>query len=428
VTPASAAAVAAPATRRSDALAFGLAVLIVLTYSQGWVAPLSGYRNDPAAGGLIRALYYPAYLAGFLLLVGGPGASARAVLRAPLLIALVGLAAASTVWSVDPSATSRRVVALTFTSLGGVALAARFDWPRLASVFATAFAALAGVSLLLGLLVPDMGRMTELFVGAWRGVWFEKNSFGGNMAVGFVVFVAAAVLVPERRRLWAGCAGLALLLVLLSTSKTSLLGLLLGGAAVAFVALMKRGPATAVVTVWLAVASIAGLAAVVVFASDAVFALLGKDATLTGRTEIWTAVTRRVHERPRLGWGYGAIWDSKDVWNPYARITREAGFPAHHAHSSWVEMALGLGVTGLSLWALWWLEAWGRALAGVVANRGAWLAAPFLLVHTLTSLTESVTLTWNDLRWVMFVAVAVKLALGEAGDQPAAARASSARP
>jgi O-antigen ligase len=313
-----------------------------------------------------------------------------------------------------------------------VALAARFDWARLAGVFATAFAVLAGASLLLGLLVPDLGRMTELFVGAWRGVWFEKNAFGGNMALGFVVFAGAAVLDAPRRRLWAGFAALAVLLVLLSTSKTSLLSVLVGAAALAFVALVRRGPVTAVVTIWSGVAGLALIAGVLAFASDAVFAALGKDATLTGRTEIWAAALRRIHERPWFGWGYGAIWDSKDIWNPYARITREAGFPAHHAHSSWVEMALNLGLTGAVLWGLWCLETWVRALVGLFSGRAAWFAAPFLLVYTLTSLTESITLIWNDLRWVMFVAVAVKLALGERRDAAQAAavsaRANSARP
>jgi O-antigen ligase len=399
----------------------------VLTYSQGWVSPLTGARTEPSASGLIRALYYPAYFAGLVLLVGDWRSTLRAVLCSPLLVALVGLAAASVFWSADPSATSRRVVALAFTSFGGVALAARFDWARLAGVFATAFAVLAGASLLLGLLVPDLGRMTELFVGAWRGVWFEKNAFGGNMALAFTVFGAAAVLNPERRRLWSGFAALAVLLVLLSTSKTSLLSLGLGAVALAFVGLVKRGPATAVVTVWSGVTVLALVAGVLAFASDAVFAALGKDATLTGRTEIWSAVGRRIEERPWFGWGYGSIWDSKDIWNPYAKITHDAGFPAHHAHSSWVEMALNLGLTGAVLWGLWCLEAWGRALLGTPSRRGAWFAVPFLLVYSFTSLTESITLIWNDLRWVMFVAVAVKLSLGERFDQPPA-RVSSARP
>ena len=39
----------------------------------------------------------------------------------------------------------------------------------------------------------------------------------------------------------------------------------------------------------------------------------------------------------------------------------------------------------------------------------ALLALPFVLVYGLVTLTESIAVVYNDFRWVMFVAVAVKL-------------------
>jgi hypothetical protein len=45
---------------------------------------------------------------------------------------------------------------------------------------------------------------------------------------------------------------------------------------------------------------------------------------------------------------------------------------------------------------------------------------PFIAVYSLISLTESITLIWNDIRWVLFVAFAVKLAIGDR-DEPAEA-------
>ena len=39
--------------------------------------------------------------------------------------------------------------------------------------------------------------------------------------------------------------------------------------------------------------------------------LLGKDATLTGRTKIWDAIWRQIQERPWTGYGYSAVWDDK---------------------------------------------------------------------------------------------------------------------
>ena len=49
------------------------------------------------------------------------------------------------------------------------------------------------------------------------------------------------------------------------------------------------------------------------------------------------------------------------------------------------------------------------AVVSVFRHAGAYLAVPYLLVYGLTSLTESVAVNYNDFRWVIFVALAVKL-------------------
>jgi O-antigen ligase len=419
-------------TTRAERWAFVLGVLIVLTFSQAAVAPLTNENPDPESSGLIRALYLPAYGGSLVLAVWAWRRALLALLRAPLLIVLVTLAASSVLWSVDPDATVRRSVALAFTCLGGVVLAARFSWARLSEVLACAFGLLALGSLAAGLFVPSIGRMTDLFPGAWRGLWLEKNVLGQEMTLGFCVSIAAAALNPHRRKLWGGAAALCVLLVLLSTSKTSLAGLMLASGAFGFIWLARRGPAASVAALWLAVVALIGLGAVALFDPDLVFALFGKDATLTGRTKIWGAVLRQIHQRPTLGYGYGAVWDDKDIWAPLAKITKEAGFVARHAHSSWIEQALGLGLVGFCLWSLWFLETVVRTLVAAFTRRSAYLAAPFLAAYALISLTESVTLIWNELTWVLFVTIAVKLALGDLPPQFAAAaaavRASPAAP
>ncbi len=255
--------------------------------------------------------------------------------------------------------------------------------------------------------------MSDIFPGAWRGFWFEKNGLGEYMTLGFCAAAAAAVLNPERRGLWGATAIACIALVLLSTSKTSLVALSLGAATLGFVWLARRGPVVGVVAAWLGVAGLIAVFGFVAMAPDALFAVLGKDATLTGRSKIWAAAMHQIHTRPELGFGYGVVWDDTDAWAPLAKITKQAGFRAHHAHNSWVEQALGLGVVGLALWCLWFIETLARTVVVVFTRRSAYLAAPLLVVYGMTSLTESVTLIWNDLTWLMFAAIAVKLALGE---------------
>jgi exopolysaccharide production protein ExoQ len=269
--------------------------------------------------------------------------------------------------------------------------------------------------------LPSLGRMQEIFPGAWRGVWVEKNAMGGVMAIAFVFMAAAGALNPRRAALWGGFALLALALVLLSTSKTSLVSLLLGFGAFVFVWLIRRGPAMSVAVTWAGIVGIFLMAGVALFAADQVFELLGKDATLTGRTKIWAAAMRQVELRPWTGFGYGTIWGDLNPWSPNAWITKDAGFAAQHAHNSWLEQWLGTGVFGLAAFGLFYLQTLLATVLAVFRSKGAYLAAPFFIVYSLMALTESVAVSYNDLRWVLFVAMAVKLGLGdEAVSSPAA--------
>jgi O-antigen ligase len=396
--------------RGLDLLAFCLSVLAFLIYSQGWMAPLFGAATDESQSGLIRDMYFPAYGAGLVVIALSGRDALRAMVRQPALILILMICSASVLWSVAPDQTERRIVAIGFTTLSGVALGARYRWSQMAEVLATAFAVLAVLSFFTGAFVPSIGRMSNLFPGAWRGLWQEKNALGGDMTIAFVVFVAAALLEPRRRRLWGAMAALALALVVLSTSKTSLVSLMLGASAIVFVALARRGPIMGVISSFGAVVAIFGALCLMFFAADVVFAVLGKDATLTGRTNIWQGVMYEIRQRPLLGYGYGAVWDDKSGWGPVYWITKIAGFRAAHAHNSWLEQWLGMGVVGLTAWALYFAQTLILAIVAVYRDKGAYLALPFILVYGLVSLTESIAVVYNDFRWVMFVAVAVKLA------------------
>ena len=406
---------ATPSRRTSvgDIVAFSASVLMLLVYAQPWAIFLPDQGVSAAGSAIERAMFFPMYALGLGLIATRPMTALKGLAGQPFLMALVGMVAASTMWSIAPDETGRRVVALVMTTACGVALGARWRWPALVEVLATAFAVLSVVSLILGALLPDYGRMSEIFPGAWRGLWVEKNAFGGMMTFGVLIFVCAGLLNRSRAALWWPMAALDVALLLLSTSKTSLVALVLGCAVLGFVLIARRGGALAVLAIYAAVVGLSALAAGVYLAPDVFFALLGKDATLTGRTKIWAAIGRLIQERPWTGYGYGAVWTDTSGWGPLAWIVKWAGFKPQHAHNSWLEQWLGLGVFGLAAWALYYLTTLFRAIWAVFATRGAILALPFLIVFTLMSLTESMAVIYNDLRWVIFVMLSIRLAAPE---------------
>lgn len=407
----------APAIDRTytviDAAADVAAVAMILIFSQGWIMPVMGETVDPSAGGFVRLMYFPAYLVGLAFVALNGGDIIKVLVRQPFLILLMGLAIGSYFWSISPGETFRRVVAVFFTTFAGVALAARYSWAKLAEIFATAFGILCIFSFLLGALVPRLGVMSEIFPGAWRGLWPEKNALGNNMALFFSSFAAAAILNPRRWMIWCGGAGLCLLLLILSTSKTSLVATVIAMAGVAFVLIVQRSPVLGVLATYAAILGVATIAGVFLFASDFVFGLLGKDATFTGRTEIWSAILMEVENRPLWGHGYGTVWTDQGSWGPLPWIIKHAGFKPIHAHSSWMEMLLWLGWSGVIAWALFFAQTLITALVQVFRERGAVMAFPYILAYGIISITESITLTYNDLRWLVFVALACKLAYGD---------------
>ncbi len=92
---------------------------------------------------------------------------------------------------------------------------------------------------------------------------------------------------------------------------------------------------------------------------------------------------------------------------------KQAGFRPEHAHNSWLEQWLGIGMVGLIAWTLYFIEVWTRSLVALYRSVGAYLAIPLMLVYSMTTLTESIAVVFNDMRWLIFVAIAVKLATPE---------------
>jgi exopolysaccharide production protein ExoQ len=388
-------------------------------FAQGWEGPLTNYAITAGDSALLRNAFLPVYGVVAAMMVAQAPDIPKMLLREPLVLALLGLAAASTFWSVDPSATVRRVLALGFTTLAAVLIAGRWSWRSLAEMIGACFAINGVLSLVIAVLKPDWGRMTELFPGAWRGVWLEKNALGGLMSMGALAQVAAALYVPRRRLLWIAMAALSMLLVLMSQSKTSLVSLILGFGVIFACWLAHKGPAMAVALLWAAVTVIGGAGAVLALAPHLLLDSLGKDATLTGRTVLWAAAWRQYLLHPTLGYGYGVLWDYQSQWSPGAWITHDAKFKAGHAHNGWLETALGLGAVGEGLWIAYFVQVCWRSLKAFFLSTGAILALPYLVIFTVRTITESEVLRYHNVEWMLFVLLAAKMAYPvKAEDQP----------
>jgi len=381
--------------------------VILALMSQALLAPLFAPDQMPDNVPWLRTVWLPVYGAVAVMLAANPLRATRVAVPAMMSLALVGWAFASSRWSIEPDITFRRSVALLFTSLFGLHLAARYSWRELAELAAGMFLLLAVGSYIACIVFPGFGVTVEIHPGAWKGLWYEKNQLGGIMVYGVLACACAAILAPGRRRLWIGAAAACLGLVAMSQSTTALLGsaIVLGG--LAGLALLRRGGAWAVATVWALAAAVGGFLALILVAPDLFFHLIGKDPTLTGRTEIWAALLHRVEVRPWRGYGYGAFW--MDPWGPAWFVRQEVDWSAPNAHDGWLDILVQLGVVGLALAALHFLTTAVAAVARIGRGAEAYWAILFMVLFALFSISESTVMQYNNLTWAMYVAIGAKL-------------------
>jgi hypothetical protein len=112
-------------------------------------------------------------------------AQAFATVRAPLMFALLTLAAASTLWSIDGGAALGRVVWLAASMSFAGYLAWRYDWRALLSVLASGYLILVLGSFAATLLAPSISVMTSFHTLSETHVLTANDLF-------WVIYVAVA--------------------------------------------------------------------------------------------------------------------------------------------------------------------------------------------------------------------------------------------
>lgn len=387
-----------------------LVIFIIIVYFTGAITGLVfiDLDNLDRETPLARLSWYPIYLATLALSLRIFPQLLRVTIFNPLLVFCVLWCGISFFWSIDPGVSLRRAVALLMTTLLGLYFASRYNWSELVQRLGFAFAFVAIFAFLVVLIDPARGIHSQIHPGAWRGPWIEKNYLGSQMTRGLVVMMCAFAMRPDRGWFWIPMGLLCFLLVLLSTSKTALLACILAIVTFLFIRFYRRYPFMRAILVYGLIASIVLFTALMITIPDIMFGLIGKDATLTGRTDIWESLNRSIQEKPIYGYGYGVYWLDQLGPSYYVRLALQWGVPT--AHNGWIETWLSVGVIGVALFAVQYI--WTFILAIMRIKRGG-TETYWVVIMTLTflvfSVSESSVLQQNDLSWVIFVATAAKL-------------------
>ena len=263
--------------------------------------------------------------------------------------------------------------------------------------------AIAVLGLAVAVVFPEFGLDVGDYSNAVRGLYTQKNTFGialleATLALSFLVLEHARFRVVDGLII-----GTLLFILVLTRSTTSLLLSLLVSAATAWLVLVTHRGAWRIIGVLVAIAAVVGgVIMVSVLGVNGLFDLIGKDSTLTGRTEIWRGVWVAISHRPLLGYGYSAFWlpDSREMMGIWA----EAGWTVRVAHSGYLDVRLqlgSLGIGGVILLSASSLLYVVLGLFGPLPRRAVWLLV-FLFIHAVLDRTES-GLFSPDLRHVLWI-------------------------
>ena len=250
---------------------------------------------------------------------------------------------------------------------------------------------------------------------AWKGVFSAKNALG-DMAL---FFLTIAVSCRGRTRFLrvvrAFQIPFCLIAIAFSQAATAYL---LTATYVIYFAVMKslhrfRKRDYMILSLAMLVTFFAAAAVVLVARPDFLLTLLGKDSSLTGRTEIWAAVLHSISHRPLLGYGYQAFWLGLEGESYHVILA--VSWMLNQAQSGFLDITLETGLAGLIIVLLVFAFAFRDALACLFRIRDEarlraveWYFAVVLLTF-LYNLDESFLFEPKHLGSMMFVLACVGL-------------------
>jgi O-antigen ligase len=358
----------------------------------------SGAAGDNAAGSpLDRWVLAGLACAGIIVLARREFDWWATLRRQKWLLALLAYMCLSTLWSDITFLALKRWTRELIVIIMALVIVSEINPHRsLASLARRCAYVLLPFSVVLIKYYPAIGRQYARWSGIemWTGATGHKNELG-RLCMVSIFFLLRAIyqrwgsrsFSGERGQKWADVfiIGVGLYLLMGSSSATSLATLIFCIATFLCLRWLRKlkinvpQPALLVLVLFLigfgASTPFVGGSNVASFTSS-----LGRDDTLTGRTEVWAEVVPVIKQRPLLGFGFGSFWTDE----------RRKLYDIPTAHNGYLDVLLELGEVGLALYTAWLLSC-AQQLHRALKQDYDWasFAISLLLISLIYNTTES---------------------------------------
>jgi O-antigen ligase len=304
-------------------------LLCVVQFSNAWYWPvhpdfgsLNTPRFDKIFGPQFQYSMWALISVVVLLHVLQRGVHGLVAILAPWMpFWLVGVLAG--VLGIDPVASLRHSVFWLTMALSAAVAGSELTPEQTLDALCASLLAVLAASVVIATMLPDAGTQSYGTSTVWSGVFVSKNQLGWVAALALMLGLhgvarRASMLLP-------GCLlVLAIVCLLKSQSKGSLVAAAAGAAYMLALGWSTRrftDGMAAFVTIVLALATL-------VFSKLAlplVLEMLGRDATLTGRTDIWDVYLAAMLKTPWLGQGPGAFTGLSTITEKLAQMLSDLG-------------------------------------------------------------------------------------------------------
>lgn len=266
------------------------------------------------------------------------------------------------------------------------------------------------ISILICLLLPAIGAAAGYpYYGAWRGMFWHKNHFGTFISLFNMLYLFFTIYYYRIDKIqslfWGLFYVVTLGLVVLSKSATAVIATLILNSAFLLLQIWLIVRRKLKIVHYYIIGGMLLAALIIMFVNlDFLFELLGKDRTLTGRTNLWSYLIENIiAEQPWSGYGFGAFWNMEAY---RIEISKKIGwdFQVLIGDNGFLDVLIHVGMIGFFIFFIILLYTFVQAFRYILDNMPnilSFLPIFFLFYALIVNLSFSLFMETEMLTWMI---------------------------
>jgi O-antigen ligase len=287
-------------------------------------------------------------------------------------------------------------------------------------IFAVGCLAVAGSYLIVAML-PSRGLDNQ---GHWTGLFGHKSALGDYLGIYLLPFFFMSRRMTLFRLFGLGAVLLGIGAIYLSESRTGWVTCAFLSVYVCLSRILKKFKSTSFPAIIFVFFSLIGVLGWIAFENlSSLMRLLGKDTSLTGRTDIWKDAIWAISRHLFFGYGYSGFWNGLTPESSAVNVQISSalnGQEIYHAHNAFLNVTLQIGIVGMAVLGIVLLNAFRSAIRSIFVfrSKAALWYLGILLALLVAGADESTFMNYLSLMSVLLVLACVglhKISRGEVG-------------